>query len=409
MRSLATYIGFRYSADRSGNQLVSFLSRLSMVGLILGVALLVVVLSVMNGFDREMRNRILALVPHITFQPWSSQPSSERDWQQLQEDVERHPRVLATAPFVQGNAMLIKGGAVEPSVFFGVEPSAEQRVSRIQEYVDLNLLTPNSSDLILGKALADRLKLDTGDRVTLGVPQAEGRQNVRFVQMNVAAIVATGTELDQQLMLMHIDQARALFAASPPVSLRVSVDDVFAAPQIAWELASVHGRDYLLKDWSQQFGNMYHAIQMSRKLVVIMLLAVVAVAVFNVVSTLVMVVNDKRADIGILRSQGASQGDILRIFLTYGAVIGAVGAAAGGVVGVLLALGISDLVAGIEHLFGLKLLQSDVYPINYLPSDVRLADVLMVCATAYVMSLLATIYPAWRASRMAPAEALRSS
>lgn len=406
MRSLVTFIGFRYSADRSGNQLVSFLSRLSMIGLILGVALLVVVLSVMNGFDREMRNRILALVPHITLQPWSTQ---EIDWQQLQKDVEAHSRVVATAPFVQGNAMLIKGGAVEPSIFYGVDPVAEKRVSRIQEYVDLDILQSDAAGVILGKALADRLKVDVADRVTLGVPQAEGRQNVRFVQMTVAAVVATGTELDQQLMLMHIDQARALFTEAPPVSLRVSVDDVFAAPQIAWELASVHGRDYLLKDWSQQFGNMYHAIQMSRKLVVIMLLAVVAVAVFNVVSTLVMVVNDKRADIGILRSQGASQGDILRIFLTYGAVIGAVGASAGGVVGVLLALGVSDLVAGVENLFGLKLLQSDVYPINYLPSDVRIPDVVMVCVTAYVMSLLATIYPAWRASRMAPAEALRSS
>lgn len=405
MRSLSAYIGFRYSADRSGNQLVSFLSRLSMLGLVLGVALLVVVLSVMNGFDREMRNRILALVPHITLQAWSDQ---QVDWQQLKQDVERHPHVLATAPFVQGNAMLIKGAAVEPSVFFGIDPAAEKRVSVIEEYVDLDILTPDASGLILGKALADRLVIEAGDRVTLGVPQAEGRQNVRFVQMNVAAVVATGTELDQQLMLMHINQARSLFSEAPPVSLRVSVDDVFAAPQIAWELASVHGRDYMLKDWSQQFGNMYHAIQMSRKLVVIMLLAVVAVAVFNVVSTLVMVVNDKRADIGILRSQGASQGDILRIFLTYGAVIGAVGAAAGGVVGVLLALGISDLVAGIESVFGVKLLQSDVYPINYLPSDVRIPDVLMVCATAYIMSLLATIYPAWRASRIPPAEALRS-
>ncbi|MFT7403979.1 lipoprotein-releasing ABC transporter permease subunit [Zhongshania sp.] len=405
MRSLSVYIGFRYSADRSGNQLVSFLSRLSMLGLVLGVALLVVVLSVMNGFDREMRNRILALVPHITLQPWSDQ---QVDWQQLKQDVERHPHVLATAPFVQGNAMLIKGAAVEPSVFFGVDPAAEKRVSVIEEYVDLDILTPDASGLILGKALADRLVIEAGDRVTLGVPQAEGRQNIRFVQMNVAAVVATGTELDQQLILMHINQAQSLFSEAPPVSLRVSVDDVFAAPQIAWELASVHGRHYMLKDWSQQFGNMYHAIQMSRKLVVIMLLAVVAVAVFNVVSTLVMVVNDKRADIGILRSQGASQGDILRIFLTYGAIIGAVGASAGGVVGVLLALGISDLVAGIESISGVKLLQSDVYPINYLPSDVRIPDVLMVCATAYMMSLLATIYPAWRASRMPPAEALRS-
>ncbi|CAA0088390.1 Lipoprotein-releasing system transmembrane protein LolE [Zhongshania aliphaticivorans] len=406
MRSLALYIGFRYSADRSGNQLVSFLSRLSMLGLILGVALLVVVLSVMNGFDREMRNRILALVPHITLQPWSSQ---QLDWQSLQKDVEQHPDVFATAPFVQGNAMLIKAGEVEPSVFFGIDPVSEKSVSRIQEYVDLDILQPNTPDIILGKALAERLKLSAGDKVTLGVPQEKGQQNIRFLQMTVAAIVETGTELDQQLVLMHISMANSLFEKPLPVSMRVSVNDVFAAPQIGWELASVHGQDYLLKDWSQQFGNMYHAIQMSRKLVVIMLLAVVAVAVFNIISTLVMVVNDKRADIGILRSQGASQRDILRIFLSYGALIGAVGASAGGVIGVILAYGVSDLVAGIESLFGLQLLQSDVYPINYLPSDVRLPDVLLVCLTAYGMSLLATLYPAWRASRIPPAEALRSN
>jgi len=406
MRSLAVFIGLRYSADRSGNQLVSFLSRLSMVGLVLGVALLVTVLSVMNGFDREMRNRILALVPHITLQPWAA---GTTDWQALQSDVERHPAVLATAPFVQGSAMLIKGGLVEPGLFYGVEPLAEAKVSNISDYVDLGVLSAESNTVILGKALAERLGVEQGERVTLGVPQAAGSQNVRFVQMTVAALVATGTELDQQMVLMHIDQASKLFAEPPPVSLRVTVSDVFEAPQIAWELASVHGRDFMLKDWSQQFGNMYHAIQMSRRLVVIMLLAVVGVAVFNVVSTLVMVVNDKRADIGILRSQGASQGDILRIFLSYGAVIGAVGAVAGGVLGVLLAAVIGDVVAGIERFFDLKLLQSDVYPINYLPADIRIPDVLAVCGLAYAMSLLATIYPAWRASRMAPAEALRNS
>ncbi len=406
MRSLAVFIGLRYSSGRSGSQLVSFLSRLSMLGLILGVALLVTVLSVMNGFDREMRSRILALVPHITLQPWAV---GTADWQTLQSDVERHPAVLATAPFIQGSAMLIKGGLVEPGLFYGVDPVAEAKVSTIQDYVDLNVLAAGSKALILGQALADRLGLARGERITLGVPQAAGSQNVRFVQMTVGALVATGTELDQQMVLMSIDQAQLLFSEPQPVSLRVSVADVFAAPQVAWELASVHGRDFMLKDWSQQFGNMYHAIQMSRKLVVVMLLAVVGVAVFNVVSTLVMVVNDKRADIGILRSQGASQGDILRIFLSYGAVIGAVGSIAGGVLGVVLAMFIGDVVAAVEGFWGLKLLQSDVYPINYLPADIRVPDVLAVCGLAYLMSLLATIYPAWRASRMAPAEALRSS
>ena len=406
MRSLPVFIGLRYSSGRSGSQLVSFLSRLSMLGLVLGVALLVTVLSVMNGFDREMRSRILALVPHITMQPWAVEVS---DWQALQTDVERHPEVVATAPFVQGSAMLIKGGLVEPGLFYGVEPLAEANVSTIEDYVDLSVLADDSKNVILGKALAERLGVEQGERITLGVPQSAGSQNVRFVQMTVAALVATGTELDQQMVLMHIAQAQKLFSKPPPVSLRVSVTDVFAAPQIAWELASVHGREFMLKDWSQQFGNMYHAIQMSRKLVVIMLLAVVGVAVFNVVSTLVMVVNDKRADIGILRSQGASQGDILRVFLSYGAVIGAVGSIAGGVLGVVLAAFIGDIVAAIEGFWGLKLLQSDVYPINYLPADIRIPDVLAVCGLAYAMSLLATIYPAWRASRMAPAEALRTS
>ena len=214
MRSLAVFIGLRYSSGRSGSQLVSFLSRLSMAGLVLGVALLVTVLSVMNGFDREMRTRILALVPHITLQPWAV---GESDWQTLQGDVERHPAVLATAPFVQGSAMLIKGGLVEPGLFYGVEPVAEARVSTIRDYVDLDVLSTGSKMVILGKALAERLGVEQGERVTLGVPQAAGSQNVRFVQMTVAALVATGTELDQQMVLMHISDAQALFAEPPPV------------------------------------------------------------------------------------------------------------------------------------------------------------------------------------------------
>lgn len=404
MRGLSWQIGLRYSMDRSGNQLVSFLSRLSMLGLILGVALLVVVLSVMNGFDQEMRSRILSLVPHITFQPWQQ---DRGDWQTLKAEVEQHPSVTAAAPFLQGNVMLIKGNAVEPSLLLGIDAAAERKVSRVGDFVDLGLLEGNREGLVLGDALAKKLGVEVGENISLGIPQSGDSNDVRFAKLPVLATVATGTELDQQLLLSSLETAARLLPSGQTLSLRVSIDDVFNAPRVAWELASVHGQDYIIRDWSQQFGNMYHAIQMSRKLVVIMLLAVVAVAIFNVVSTLVMVVNDKSADIAILRSQGASQGDILRIFLVYGAVIAGVGALAGGVLGVLLALGIGDIVAAIENALDMKLLQSDVYPINYLPSALRWGDIASVCGTAYVMSLVATLYPAWRASRMPPAEALR--
>ncbi|GAB3381504.1 lipoprotein-releasing ABC transporter permease subunit [Spongiibacter taiwanensis] len=404
MRGLPWHIGLRYSMDRSGNQLVSFLSRLSMVGLILGVALLVVVLSVMNGFDQEMRSRILALVPHITLQPWQS---GAMDADSLQSEVATHPAVTGSAPFLQGNVLLIKGAAVEPALLLGIDPAAEATVSSLNTFVDLDRLRAAPDGLILGSALAAKLDVTEGDRLSLAVPQSDQARDVRFARLPILAVVATGTELDQQLLVGSVSKVQSLLPDGEPLSLRVSIDDVFAAPRIAWELASVHGREYIVRDWTQQFGNMYHAIQMSRKLVVVMLLAVVAVAIFNIVSTLVMVVNDKSADIAILRSQGASRGDILRSFLVYGAVIAGVGTSIGGGLGVVLSLVIGDLVAALEHALGLQLLQSDVYPINYLPSALRWGDILGVCGTAYGMSLIATLYPAWRASRQPPAEALR--
>ncbi|QQD16718.1 lipoprotein-releasing ABC transporter permease subunit [Spongiibacter nanhainus] len=401
MGGLPLIIARRYATGRSSNQLVSFLSRLSMAGLVLGVALLVVVLSVMNGFDREMRERILSLVPHVTLQPWSGEAEH---WTSLADSVSQHPEVVSVAPYVQGNAMLIKRRHVEPIVFFGIAPELEDKVSSMSEFAPIDDLQAGRNTVILGQSLAEKLGLAVGDGLSLGVPQ-QGQQSVTFARFTLGGLAATGTELDQQLVLMHIDDARSVLP-NTATALRVSVGDVFDAPRIAWELLSVHGRDFEISNWSRQFGNMYHAIQMSRRLVAIMLLAVVAVAVFNVVSTLVMVVNDKRADIAILRSQGASRGDILLSFLYYGAIIAALGTLAGGLLGVGLAYYVGDLVAGLESLLGIQFLHSDVYPISYLPSDIRVSDVIMVCATAYLMSVLATLYPAWRASRQAPAEAL---
>ncbi|WP_372862029.1 lipoprotein-releasing ABC transporter permease subunit [Spongiibacter sp.] len=399
MAGVPVFIGLRYSLGGSGSQLMSFLSRLSMAGLVLGIAMLVTVLSVMNGFDREMRQRILALVPHISMQPWVNQ----HDWQQLRDSVLSHAEVRAAAPYLQGNALLVKGAAAEPVQFFGIDVVREREVSRLAEYADFSAF--QGRQLVLGAALAERLGVARGESLSVAVPRPGG-SGVSFYRFAVAALLSSGTELDQQLVLMPLTEAEQLLPGQA-MSLRLAVNDVFSAPRVAWELSMVHGRDYRLRDWSQQFGNMYHAIQMSRKLVVIMLLAVVAVAVFNIVSTLVLVVNDKRADIAILRSQGATRGDVLGVFMIYGAVIGGVGAALGAGLGVVLSLGIGELVAGVERLFDLQLLRSDVYPISYLPTDVRAVDVLWVSAAAYAMSIAASLYPAWRASRIPPAETLR--
>lgn len=403
-RGFSLFVGLRYSLDRNTNQLVSFLSRLSMFGLVLGVALLITVLSVMNGFDREMRGRILSLVPQLTVTPWSA----AEDWQQLATELEGYQGVAGTAPFVQLNGMLIKNQKVQPALFYGLDPQREARVSNIADYADLSLLVTDNNGavpVILGAGLARALGVDEGDRVVVAIPSSSSK--VGFRRATVVGTVSTGTELDQNLLLLDLQQAKKMQAGSASVGVRVRLDDVFSAPALAWELRNSLDRFYLIRDWTQQFGNMYQAIQMSRRLVSIMLLAVVAVAVFNVVSTLVMVVNDKQSDIGILRSQGASQGQILRVFLIYGAVIGLLGALLGAALGIGLALSVTDAVAALERLLNIQFLKSDVYPISYLPSDLRWQDVLLVSGVSFVMSLLATVYPAVRASRMPPAEALR--
>ncbi|MBD2859068.1 lipoprotein-releasing ABC transporter permease subunit [Spongiibacter sp. KMU-158] len=412
MRRLPFILGVRYSAGGSGNSLVSFLSRLSMAGLVLGVALLLTVMSVMNGFDREMRQRILALVPHITLQP--TLVADSFDWQGDLQAIEQHPEVLAVAPFISGNALLIKGVHAEPVLFNGIDVKAEKQVSRLGEFVDLRVLddAANPQKLLLGRALAAKLGVSIGDAISLAVPGgvAESsplaRRPIHFARFSLAGIVDTGTELDQELVLMGMASAEQLLP-NQPRALRVQLADVFEAPRVAWELNAVHGRDYDVRDWTRQFGNMYHAIQMSRRLVVIMLLSVVAVAVFNIVSTLVLVVNDKRGDIAILRSQGASQADILAAFMVFGGLIGAMGTGLGALLGLLLSWSIGRIVSAVEQLVGIQILNSDVYPISYLPSDIRAEDVLLLSASALLMSLLAALYPAWRASRQPPAQALQ--
>nr|WP_281388624.1 lipoprotein-releasing ABC transporter permease subunit [Litorivivens lipolytica] len=395
----------RYSLDRKADHLLAFLSRLSTAGLVLGVALLVVVLSVMNGFDREMRERILSLVPHVTVKPWSA----EENWDAMAQTARQQPGVAAVAPFIEFPAMLSRGRSMEPALVYGVDAAVEDRVSGLGRFVDLPRLSQTSEQVapvIIGAGLAKLLGVAVGDSLNLVTPaSAQQSSNVSFNRLEVVDVLDSGTEIDQRLVLMDLYAARAT-GVDPVIGLRVSVEDVFSARTIAWELRNQLGFHYQYSDWTSQLGNLYHAIQMSRNLVVVMLLAVVAVAVFNIVSTLVMVVHEKESDIAILRSQGATPGQIIKTFLLYGAVIGLIGVLAGGVLGALGAWAITDIVAWIERAAGIQFLQGDVYPITYLPSDLRMEDWLMVCGVSYLICLLATLYPAWRAASVQPAAVL---
>ena len=400
------FLGLRYAAGRNPNQLVSFLSRLSMAALVLGVALLVVVMSVMNGFDREMRQRILGLVPQVTLTPFSS----ETDWQHTAEQAMAHSEVVAAAPFIELSGLLLRARDAQPAIIYAVDPELEGTVSVIEDYVDLKLLNDASDKIpvILGDALAEKLGVQVGSATTLAIPKENGkRARITFERVRVVATIKTGTELDQGLLMMNIHHVAQLPIPQPVSAVRLKIVDLFNAPTVAFMVNNSLTEPHQSSDWTQQFGNMYQAIQLSRQMVSIMLISVIAVAVFNVVATLVMVVNDKQGDIAILRSQGASPAQILGVFMVYGGTIGAIGCLVGGLSGVVFSLGITDIVRWIEWQFNLQFLQSDVYPVSYLPSDLRMADIALVCGVSWLMSLLATVYPAWRASRVPPAEALR--
>ncbi len=403
------YIGRFYFGAGGGSRLTTFLSRTAMAGLVIGVALLIVVLAVMSGFEREMRLRILGLVPHVTLLPMTA----DEDWQSAAEKLQREPGVAGVAPLLQLNGMLLRGDKVATALLFGVDIERERRSTALASFTEasaLQQLETQSDALLLGAALAATLGVDAGDRITVVVPQRDERGQMqpgvgRFV---VAGLLRSGTELDESLVLLPLDSARALDRdRSHPIALRLMLDDLFAAPALASKLWQQLGGRYYTSDWTRSHGNLYTAIQMSKRLVGMMLAIIIAVAAFNVVSALVLVVNDKQGDIAILRSQGATAGGIVRIFLVQGFMVGLIGTLIGVICGVLLSLVITDLVALLERLFQIQFLKADVYPISYLPADLRLADVARVALTALVISSLAALYPAWRASRIEPARALR--
>jgi lipoprotein-releasing system permease protein len=401
-------VGARYGISRKHSQLVSFISRLSTAGLVIGVALLIVVMSVMNGFDRELRERILGIMP----QAMVSHREGISDYESLIKQLKQDKRILAAAPFVQIQGLFNFQKHVAPVNLFGVDPVQESKLSTLEQYLPPNTfsqLNQNSQAVIIGQGIADKLKVKPGDKITL-IIQRSSDVNVTpgILMLDVIAILKSNTNVDQTLALMNLSAASQASQFPGKVSgVRLQVNDLFEASSIVVNAVNQLPAGYFGSSWKQTQGTIYDAIQMSKRLVSLLLLLIIGIAAFNLVSTLIMVVVDKQGDIAILRTLGASSKEIIGIFMIQGGLIGLIGTTIGAILGVLLSWVVTDLIAGLEKLLGIQFLHSDVYPISYLPSNLYWSDVAQVVATSLFICFFAALYPAWRASRVQPADALR--
>ncbi len=410
------FVGMRYTRAKRRNHFISFISLTSMVGIGLGVAALIVVLSVMNGFQEELRSRILGVASHLQI---TGPSNTLAGWSDLKGMVQATEHVEGAAPYIMAQGMLSNGQAVQGAIIRGVLPDAENQVSDLGAKMragQIDDLKSGEFGIVLGAELAQSLGVILGDKVVLMAPQGQFTPTgvvPRIKQFTVVGLFQIGMyEYDSGLALIHIDDAAKLYRMGNQVSgLRLKLDDLFLAPQVSNQLArslSKSGHDdYYLTDWTQEHANFFRAVQMEKRVMFIILALIVAVAAFNIVSTLVMAVTDKRSDIAIMRTFGASPTSIMAIFIVQGALIGIVGTIVGGFFGVLIALNISTIVPFIEHLFNVQFLAKDVYYISELPSHLIWSDVITIVAMSFLLSLLATLYPSWKASQMNPAEALR--
>lgn len=407
-------VGLRYTraGRRSGrNSFISFISMISMFGIALGVAALIIVLSVMNGFQKEVRDRMLSVLSHIeVFDAAGSMP----DWKNTALQAQKNSSVVASAPYVDGQAMIIRDDVMRGVILRGVLPDQEPKVSEVATKIKVGRwedLRPGEFNIILGTALASSLHVRVGDKVTLAAPEGQmtpAGMVPRLKTFNVVGIFDAGHyEFDSGMGFMQIEDAQKFFRLSAPSGLRLRIKDMLKAPQVALELSQTLTGDLLIRDWSQQNRNYFSAVKTEKTMMFIILALIVAVAAFNLVSTLVMTVTDKQADIAILRTLGASPGSIMKIFMIQGGLVGLIGTGLGVALGVLVALNIDVIVPAIEHLLGVNFLPKDLYFISALPSDLRWADVWQISSMAVVLAFAATIYPSWRAACVKPAEALR--
>ncbi|MGB5727288.1 MAG: lipoprotein-releasing ABC transporter permease subunit [Thiogranum sp.] len=411
-RPLALYIGLRYTGAKRRNHFISFISLISIIGIGLGVAALITVLSVMNGFEQELRTRILGMASHASI---SGRQKPLTEWEQLAARATEHPEVLGVAPYVQGEIMLTKGKKVSGALVRGILPDQEPKVSSVGQHMrrgQLDDLQAGEYHIILGNELAYSLGAQVGDQVTMVTPQANFSPAgilPRLRRFRVTGIFDVGMyEYDRGVALVHMEDAARLFKLDNAITgIRLKLIDLFKAPQVSRQLAGQLGDNLRVEDWTRQHANFFRAVQTEKRVMFVILTLIVAVAAFNIVSTLVMVVTDKRADIAILRTLGATPGEILRIFMIQGALIGLLGTALGIIGGVALALNVETIVPAIEEAFSVQFMPADVYYISDLPSKLNWPDVWQIGTVAFLLSFLATLYPSWRASRTQPAEALR--
>ncbi|HSN19596.1 MAG TPA: lipoprotein-releasing ABC transporter permease subunit [Usitatibacter sp.] len=412
-RSFELFVGLRYTRAKRRTQFVSFISMISMAGIALGIAALITVMSVMNGFEKEIRARILGAAAHVQI---LGGDAGLADWQRLADEARKNPEVTAAAPFVMGQGLLSAGGGSVRGVYVrGIVPRLEETVADFGQHMvagRLEDLKPGEFGIVIGVGIARGLALGLGDRVTLISPQGQVTPAgllPRLKQFTVVGIFRLDhNEYDNALALIDMQDGQALYRMGDRVSgVRLKLHDLDRAPAVARELTSSLPDDLYVTDWTRQNANYFRAIQIEKRMMFIILTLIIAVAAFNLVSTLVMAVTDKQPDIAILRTLGAAPASIMKIFVVQGAIIGVIGTVIGVVVGVLLALNIDVVVPFVEHTFHFQILSSDVYYISELPSDLHWRDAISVAAVSLFLSFIATIYPSWRASRVNPAEALR--
>jgi lipoprotein-releasing system permease protein len=405
-------VGLRYTRARRRNRFIGVNSAVSMIGIAVGVWALIVVLSVMNGFQKEVRTRILGVVSHLQI---LAEDNRLADWQGVAKIAAQHPRVVASAPFVQAQAMLSNGQSMRGAVVRGILPGEEDKVADLAQHMragSLDALRAGEFGVVLGADLARALGVLRGDKIALIAPQGivtPAGVIPRLKQFSVVGVFEAGlVDADSGLALVHMQDAQTLYQMGPAVSgVRLKLDDLFAARTVANELLARLPPNVFASDWTRSHANFFRAVEIEKRMMFLILGLIVLVAAINIISTLVMAVIDKQADIAILRTLGAAPRSILQIFMVQGMVLGVLGTLAGVVVGIITALNIDVIVPAIERAFSIKFLSKDVYLIPDLPSDLQLNDVVSIALMALVLSFVATLYPSWRAARTNPAEALR--
>lgn len=412
-RPLTLYIGLRYTRAKKRNQFVSFISLMSMIGIALGVMVLITVLSVMNGFDQQIRGKLFSMVPHITI---LSNEGKINNWQTLMPKIKQNPSVTTVIPMVSGQGMIVKNTQTMPTMINGILPDSNTQIFDLPHKMvagSLHDLTTQSFGIVLGAGIASNLGVVVGDSVNIITPTAVVTPVgliPRFKQFKVVGVfeVGAGFAFDSSYAFISLASAQKLFMLDNDINMfNVNVKDLLKAPDVAWQLQKNLGDQYQVSDWTQEYGPYYSAVKMEKTMMFFILILIIAIAAFNLVSGLMMGVNDKQADIAILRTLGLTPKKVMTIFVIQGGLIGGIGTLLGIVLGIILSLNITALTNLIEKIFHIQFLNPSVYLLDYLPSQLQWGDVWHVALIAFAMSLIATLYPAWRASKVQPAEALR--